>query len=425
MASPIVVVGTNHKTAPIELLERLSIPTEQLPKALEGLAGYEHVLEGVVVSTCNRSEVYAVVSKFHAGVANLRDFLAEFCHIAPEDFADHLYTYHDDAAVRHLFRVASGIDSMIIGESEILGQVRRAYQAALDHDAAGRVLGAAFRSALRAGKRARTETAIARNPASMSSAALTLARGALGDLAGKNVAVLGAGEMGRLAAHALVRAGASRITVVNRSEDRGESLALAFGAPFRRLEELDDVIAGADVLVCSTTATRAVVDEDLVRVAGERRAGEAPLVIVDMAVPRDVDPAVARAPGVLLYDISDLQRVVEGGVGARVEEIVAVESIIEGELERFLQWAGADDIGPTVAALIATADAIRAEELGRLKGAASLSAEQEAAVELATKRIVNKLLHLPLQRARELSASKQGYVYLNAIRELFGPDDPL
>src|SRR5688500_18579418 len=217
----LIVVGLNHRTAPVSVLERVAISEESLPKALHQLGTYEHVLEGAILSTCNRTEVYAMAPKFHAGVQDLRNFLGEFCHVAPEDLADHLYTFHEDGAVRHLFRVASGIDSMVLGESEILGQVRRSYQVATDEGLVTRVLGAAFRHALRVGKRARTQTAIGRNPVSVSSAAVDLARKAFSDqsLEGRSIAVVGAGKMGSLAAKALARSGAQAITVVNRSDE--------------------------------------------------------------------------------------------------------------------------------------------------------------------------------------------------------------
>src|SRR5918912_1503395 len=218
----ILVVGLNHRTAPVGLLERLSISEEMLPKALHQLSTYDHVLEGVVLSTCNRVEVYAAVSRFHGGAQDLRNLLAEFCHVAPEDFADHLYTYHEDGAVAHLFRVVAGIDSMVVGESEILGQVRRAYQGAVDHGTVQRTLGRAFRQALHVGKRARTETAIARNAVSISSAAVDLARRAFSNrsLSNKRVIIVGAGKMGGLAMRALARAGARDVTIVNRTGER-------------------------------------------------------------------------------------------------------------------------------------------------------------------------------------------------------------
>jgi glutamyl-tRNA reductase len=326
----IVVVGLNHKTAPIALLERLAISEQDLPKALHQLETYEHILEGAVLSTCNRIEVYAAVSKFHGGAQDARNFLAEFCHVPPEDFSDHLYAYHEDGATRHLFRVAAGIDSMIVGESEILGQVRRAYQAASDQGMMGRLLGTAFRRALRVGKRARSETAIGRNPASMSSAAVELARRAFEPetLAGKQVAIVGAGKMGRLAARALAQAGPSRVVIVNRSEDRARRLAEDFSASVRSLDELEDVLAVSDIVICSTTAPRTVIDRPLAEKALGARSIKSPLLVIDIAVPHDVEPAAGEVSGLVLRDIEDLRGVVESSVGSRIGEISKVEEII-------------------------------------------------------------------------------------------------
>jgi glutamyl-tRNA reductase len=421
----IVVVGLNHKTAPVDVLERLSIPDERLTKALHQLSTYEHVLEGALLSTCNRIEAYAVVSKFHGGAQDLRNFFAEFCHVAPEDFTDHLYTYHDDGALRHLFRVAAGIDSMVVGESEILGQVRRAYQRAADEGLIHRVLGAAFRQTLRVGKRARTETSIGHNPVSVSSAAVELARRAWpdGSLEGKNVTIVGAGKMGRLAAQALKASGAGDVTVVNRSEERGRDLAETFGATSRSVDDLSAVLADSDIVICSTTAPQTVIDKPLLESA-RRDAGDRPLFVVDIAVPRDVDPAVAELPGVVLRDIDDLRGVVEGNVGARMGEVGRVEELIAEELDRFSQWQRSTEIAPTAAALVEKADAIRTAELARI--AAHLDAmtpEQRDAVDHLSRRMVAKLLHAPLKSARDLAGSKQGQLYLTALQELFGLSD--
>jgi glutamyl-tRNA reductase len=424
----LVVVGLNHKTAPIELLERLSIAEDDLPKALHALNGYEHVLESALLSTCNRIEVYAVVSKFHGGSQDLRNFLSDFCHVAPEDVADRLYTYHDEGAVRHLLRVAAGVDSMVVGESEILGQVRRSYQLALDHGNIHRVLGQAFRHALRVGKRARTETAIGRNPVSVSSAAVELARRAFdgGSLADKKVAIVGAGKMGRLAAQALAKAGPTDVVVVNRSEERGRELAAEFGAESRGFDQLASVIADSDILICSTTAMQTVVDRTVIEDAFAHRSEDRPLFIVDIAVPRDVEPATAEVPGVVLRDIYDLRGVVETSLGSRLGEVSNVERIIGDEVERFMRWERSTEYAPTIASLVEKADELRSKELGRIDSRLSeMTPEQRAAVDHLSRRLVAKILHAPIHNAKELSSSKQGHIYLSALRELFELDDDL
>lgn len=420
---PVVVVGLNHNSAPVDLLERLAVPDDEMPKALHQLLTYQHVLEGVVLSTCNRIEVYAVVSKFHGGSQDLRNFLAEFRHVAPEDFTDRLYTYHDDAAIRHLFRVAAGVDSMIVGESEILGQVRRAFAAAQEEGATQRVLGNAFRKALRAGKRARTETAIGRNPVSISSAAVELARKTFeGDtLAGKQVAIVGAGKMGRLAAQALAAAGARDVTVVNRSEERAQEVADAFGANSVGLDELPVVLERSDIVITSTTAPETIIDPQLVAASVAKRPADKTLFFVDIAVPRDIDPAVAEVEGVVLRDIDDLRGVVDTSIGSRLSEISKVEQVIEEEVSSFVDWQRSSEIAPTIAELIARAEAIRVDEVARLS--AGLTTEQIAHVDRLTKRVVARMLHPALEKAKELAASKQGHTYLTALRELFELDD--
>lgn len=419
----LIVVGLNHRTAPVSILERVAISEEALPKALHQLGTYEHVLEGAILSTCNRTEIYAMAPKFHAGVQDLRNFLGDFCHVAPEDLADHLYTFHEEGAVRHLFRVASGIDSMVLGESEILGQVRRAYQVAYDEGLVTRVLGAAFRQALRVGKRARSDTAIGRNPVSVSSAAVELARKAFANesLEGRSIAVVGAGKMGSLAAKALNRSGASSITVVNRTEERAQTLADELGIEARPWTELEATIAESDIVISSTTASATVIDRSTVE--GAIKGRDSTLLLVDIAVPRDIEPNVAELPNVVLRDIDDLRGVVDANLGSRVGEVSKVEEIISAELARFVEWERATEVGPTVSALVARADRLKDEELQRLTTRAKeLTDDQRAQIEHSMARLISKLLHVPINRAKELASSKQGYVYVTALRELFELD---
>jgi glutamyl-tRNA reductase len=425
-SNSLVVVGLNHKTAPVDLLERLAVSDEKLPKALHHLITYEHLLEGAVLSTCNRLEVYAVATKFHGGAQDLRNFIAEFCHAAPEEFADHLYTYHDDAAVRQLFRVAAGVDSMIVGESEILGQVRRALQLAEEEGTAKRVIVAAFTRALHVGKRVRTETAIGRNPASISSAAVELAKTAFPSrsLRAKTVAIVGAGKMGRLAARALAEAGAHSVSVLNRSSERARELADLVGGRALGLGDLSETLSSVDILICSTTAPATVIDRELVAGALRQRASNDPLIIVDIAVPRDVDPGVGELPGVTLWDIDALHGVVQSTVHGRSAAIEKAESIINAETSRFLEWQRAVSVGPAVSLLLERADSIRDAELQRASARLKdLTDDERGAVEQVTRRIVAKLLHTPVTRSKELADSKQGQQYLDALRVLFDLDD--
>ena len=403
----------------------MAIPEETLAKALHQLSTYEQVLEGVVLSTCNRIEVYAVVTKFHRGAQELRNFLAEFRHIAPEDFSDHLYTYHDDGAIRHLFRVASGIDSMVVGESEILGQVRRAYHAAEAEGLVHRRLGRAFRQALKVGKAARAETEIARNPVSVSSAAVDLARRAFEErsLAGKKALLVGAGKMGRLALQALGRAGVSDIVVVNRREERAVELARRHGAVSRPFEDLEDALTTADIVICSTTAPSAVIEVDVMHRVCARRKQSNGLLMIDIAVPNDIDPEVRRLEGVTVRDLDDLARVVETSLGSRMSEVSKVEAIVAGEVGRFMEWERADEVAPLVSRLVAQAEAARVAEVERFRRRGGLDDATLEAVDRLTQRLVAKLLHEPINRAKRMPSSQQGKLHLAALRELFELDE--
>ena len=421
---PVIAVGLNHKTAPLGLLGRLAIPEDTLPKALHQLSTYEHVLEGVVLSTCNRIEVYASVPRFHRGAQDLRNFLGEFRHVAPEDLSDHLYTYHDDGAIRHLFRVASGIDSMVIGESEILGQVRRAFQAAQTEDLVHRTLGHAFRQALKVGKAARAETDIARNPVSVSSAAVDFARRAFSErsLAGKKVLLVGAGKMGRLAMKALERAGVTDVVVVNRREERARDLAQRYGAAPLPFEDLEKALTNADIVICSTTAPGVVIDAATMRSARSRRDSQ-DLLLIDIAVPHDVDPEVRRIEGVTVRDLEDLARVVDTSLGSRLSEVSKVEAIVAVEVGRFMEWERADEVAPVVSRLVAQAEKVRAAEMERFRRRAGVDDATAEAVDRLSRRLVAKLLHEPISRAKEMPSSQQGKLHLSALRELFELDE--
>jgi len=422
---PVIALGLNHKTAPLGLLGRLAIPEDTLPKALHQLSTYEHVLEGVVLSTCNRIEVYASVPRFHRGAQDLRNFLGEFRYVAPEDFSDHLYTYHDDGAIRHLFRVASGIDSMVIGESEILGQVRRAFQVAQTEDLVHRTLGHAFRQALKVGKAARAETDIARNPVSVSSAAVDFARRAFSErsLAGKKVLLVGAGKMGRLAMKALERAGVTDVVVVNRREERARDLAQRYGAAPLPFEDLEKALTNADIVICSTTAPGVVIDAATMRSARSRREPSQDLLVIDIAVPHDVDPEVRRVEGVTVRDLEDLARVVETSLGSRLSEVSKVEAIVAVEVGRFMEWERADEVAPVVSRLVAQAEKVRAVEMERFLRRAGVDDATAEAVDRLSRRLVAKLLHEPISRAKEMPSSQQGKLHLSALRELFELDE--
>lgn len=420
----VVVIGLNHRTMPLDLFERMTIDGARLPKALADLRSREHVGEVVVLSTCNRTEVYAIAERFHGAYADVRNFLAELAFVPPDEFADHLYVHYDAEAVRHLFSVAAGLDSAVIGEAEILGQVRGAWEEAGNEGTAGPVLNLLFRHALETGKRARTDTDIARGTASVSSAAVDMAAERLGDLAGKRVLIMGAGEMAEGMATALQGAGVADVRVANRTWRKARALADRIGGQAVRLSDLSGALLEVDVLLTSTGATVPVVEhDDFAPVMAERAAR--PLLIVDIAVPRDVDPTVRDLPGVTLLDINDLRRFAQAGIERRSHELAAVEAIIDEELARFRSAASARGAAPLVAAMHGWAEQVRAAELARFDARLDgLDARQREAVEALTKGLVAKLLHQPTVMLKDTAGSATGERLADAARQLFHLDDP-
>ena len=413
----IVVIGINHRTAPVTLLERMTIPEPSLPKALHNLGVRDDIREVVVLSTCNRTEVYAVVERFHGAYDDIRDFFCETSGLASEDVTPHLFSQHDEAAVAHLFGVASGLDSAVIGESEIIGQVRDAWETAMAQGVARSSLNLLFRHALETGKRARTETAIARSTASVSHAAVEMAEEIIGSLAGSRVLVIGAGEMGEGVATALAKAGAQTV-VVNRTAGRGEALAGKVGARVAPFAELGAELAGADVVVSCTGAGDVVLTRGAVE---DARAGAmSPLLIVDIALPRDVDPSVARLAGVTLRDLDHLNEWAARGLSAREAEVDDVRAIISEEVERFVLSSAQRQAAPLVAQLREAVEETRQTELARFSARlAQLGDEEREVIETITRSIVAKMLHTPSVRLREAAGTPQGERLSAAVRDLF------
>ena len=410
----VLVVGLSHRSAPLELVERLSIT--DFPEALGAVLQASSVGEAVVLSTCNRVEVYAAVSRFHGGVQEISELLSALSGVPLDELTEHLYVHYEERAVQHLFTVACGLDSMVVGEGQILGQIRSAYRVAQDSESAGRLLGELFRHALRVGKRARTETSIGRAGASLVGVGLQVARDVLGDLVGRPVLVVGAGAMGRLAGQTLRREGAGEILVANRTQARAEELAEALGGTAVGLADLTEAIAKVDLVVSSTGAAGVVVPADAV---GPR---DRPLFVLDLALPRDVDPAVRGLPDVTLVDMEALQRRL-GGPTAGTTDVEEVLAIVADEVAAFLGWQRSVRVAPTVTALRAKADALVAAELDRLAvRLPDLGEKERAEVAQAVRRVVEKLLHAPTVRVKELAESPGGDSYAEALRELFELD---
>ena len=415
----LVVIGLNHRTAPLDLLERMSIDDSRLTKALADLVDRPHVTEAVILSTCNRTEVYAYVEKFHGAYQDVREFLSAITYQPPELFADHLYTHYDQEVARHLFRVASGLDSAVVGENEVLGQVRRAWETSQHEHTAGPVLAPLFRHAVETGKRARTETTISRNIASVSQAAVAMARERLGSLEGASVLVLGAGEMGEGLVRSLGDAGVGSISVANRTWENAVELAGRVGGTAVRLGDVGAALVDVDLLLTSTGASSIMVEATELSALVERRNGRQ-LLIVDIAVPRDVDPAAGSISGITLLDMDDLRAFADSGIRERQREVSAVESIIEQEVERYMAYATAREVAPLIAALHGRTDEIRDAEFERFAGRLQdLTPKEREAVEAIVQGVIGKMLYRPTVRLKDAAGTARGERLADALRDLF------
>ena len=419
----LVVIGLNHRTTPVELLERMAVPPPELAKALHTLERSENLAEVAVLSTCNRTEVYARCTRFHPAVEDVRNFLTDQSSLDPDTITDHLYTYHDDAAVAHLFGVAAGVDSMIVGEGEILGQVREAWLVAEHEGMIGQLLSRVFRQAVEVGKRARTETGIGRHAVSVSSAAVTVAGERLGGLEDRRVLVIGAGDVGAAMAIALKGAGVGEIVVANRTAERAEELAARVGGRAIGLDGVVDVLVESDVLLASTGASDVLLERGDIEGTMARRDGRA-LLVVDIAVPRNVDPGVGQVFGVTLLDIDDLKAFAAQSLEQRRQEIGKVRAIITEELDRFRLERSAREVAPLIAVLRARAEELRDAELARFRSRlAGLDPAARDAVDALTRGLVNKLLHDPTVRIKDAAGTAQGELYADALAALFGLED--
>jgi len=416
----VVVVGISHRSAPVPWLERVSIGPDDVAAAATAAAASPHIAEAVVLSTCNRVEVYADVRAFHAGVGEITALLAERADTTLDELSPMLYVHFEDRAVQHLFQVVTGLDSMVVGESQILGQMRQAYSTARGAQSTGGRLDELMQQALRVGKRAHAETGIDQSGSALVTAGLQIAEGVLGPLRGLRVLVVGAGSMSALASAALVRAGVEDLVVANRGAERAGELARSVGARAVALGDLAGELAAADLVVSCTGAAGFVLGHEMVQEVARHRAGRQ-LVLVDMALPRDVDPAVKDVPGVTVVDIEDLAATLDGA--AHPTGVDAVRAIVAEEVAAYLTAGQAARVAPTVVALRTMADEVVAAELARFDGRRpALDPVVRQEVERTVRRVVDKLLHAPTVRVKELAAEPAGLAYAEALHALFDLD---
>jgi glutamyl-tRNA reductase len=411
----LALVGLSHKTAPVEVRERLAFNSDALRTALASLVGRQEVNEALILSTCNRVEVVAE----SADDRLIREFLCEFHQIPHESVSKHLYSFRNVDAIRHVFRVAASLDSMVIGEPQILGQVKEAYRIAADAGTVGMHLSALMNRAFAVAKKVRSETGISQSAVSVSYAAVELARKIFGDLSGKTVMIIGASKMGELAAKHLRRAGVSSVLVTNRTFERAVELAKVFEGAAVPFEHFADHMVGADIVITSTGATHFIIGKNLAEQVIHRRKNK-PMFFIDIAVPRDIDPSVNEIDNAFLYDIDDLQQVIDANLKERLKEASRAEEIVASEVEAFCLKIKGREVVPTIVQLRETLEKLRRDEIERnRRHLKDLSPEQQEALDQITKSLVNKILHHPIEQLKQLAHDPQGPDLADLIRKIF------
>jgi glutamyl-tRNA reductase len=420
--SGLLALGVSHRTAPLALREQLALTEGHAAGVLNALVSEEPINEAAALSTCNRTELYLVatdsVEAESAGLA----VLAREAGIRPTELLGPLYSLRGTEAARHLYQVTAGLDSMIVGEAEIQGQVKRAYELALVEGATGPILNRAFRGALAAGKRARTETAVGEKGVSIPSVAVELAQRTLGDLSARRVLLIGAGETAELTARSLAARGSDAVFIANRGYNRAISLAQRFGGSAVRIDELPTQLGRADIVVSTTNSPHHLIERPELEMIMAQRQGK-PLLLIDLAVPRDIDPDCRGIDGVSLHDVDDVQAIVERNASGREAEARRASAILDSELSRFERWLGSQEVMPTVTGLRERAEAIVSQVLAENASRwESLSPTDRERVETMARAIVNRLLHEPTVRIKALADREDAYLQVSALRELFGLD---
>jgi glutamyl-tRNA reductase len=420
--SELLALGVSHRTAPLDLRERLALPEGRAAGVLGELVASGQVHEAAALSTCNRTELYLIVSEPVEAESLALGVLSREAGIRPTELLGRLYSLRSGAAADHLFSVTAGLDSMILGEAEIQGQVKRAYELALVEGATGPILNRLFRGALAAGKRARHETGISEKGISIPSVAVELAQHTLGDLASRTVLLVGAGETAELTARALSARGVETIFVANRHYKRAIGLAQRFGGRAVRIDQLPGQMEGADIVVSSTNSPHHIVERDELELVMKRREGR-PLLLVDLAVPRDIEPGCREVAGVSVHDVDDVQSIAERNASGREAEARRAERLLQAEVARFERWLGSLEVLPTVAALRQRADEVVERVLAENETRwESLSAADHDRMRVMARAIASRLLHEPTVRLKRSTDDEAAYPYVHALRELFGLD---
>lgn len=415
----LIVIGLNHKTTPIEIRERLAFQESDMEKALVQARSFPSVKENMILSTCNRVEIYAASRETDKAILDLKNFISQYHDLPLKDFEKNLYFFVGEEAVRHIFRVASSLDSMVVGEPQILGQIKSAYQIATDSKSSGVILHRLLHRAFHVAKRVRTETKISNSAVSVSSVAVDLAEKIFGTLDKRTVLLIGAGEMSELAARHLVSGGVEKILVTNRTYERAITLAEEFRGEAIRFEEMASGLKKADIVISATESPRYIIEHDpTAKVMKDRK--QKPIFFIDIADPRDIEPRVGDIENVYLYNIDDLQKVANENIKDREKEAERAEAIVQDEMMRFVQWYQSLEVTPTIVALRNKFEEIRSRELEKtLSLLPNLSEKEKQSLDMLTSSIINKILHGPLTRLKQKDQDVISDFYIDVIRTLF------
>lgn len=416
----ILKVGINYRTAPVEIREKLTFAEESLQEAMNELKAQKSILENVIISTCNRTEIYAVVDQLHTGRYYIKQFLADWFEVDKEDFSSYLQITEDDGAMEHLFRVTTGLDSMVLGETQILGQVKESFLSSQKISTTGTIFNELFKQAITFGKRAHKQTAIGEHAVSISYAAVELSKQLFGTIADKQVTIIGAGKMGKLAIKNLKGSGVNTITIMNRTFSKAQELAQEFDAKAEPLEDLAAVLEHTDILITSTGSDSFVLTKELLESAQSKRKRGA-LFLVDIAVPRDIEPSIADMGNVYLYDIDDLQGIIDDNLEARKAAAAEIEMKLEGEIVAFKDWLKTLGVVPVISALRQKAHSIQTETVKSIeRKIPDLTSRERKVINKHTKSIINQLLKEPITQAKEMAGKDNAEETLQLFMDIFG-----